>query len=555
MIFSVPPVEREYWPSLGSQVVAWMEANLVFGPGDLRGQPLKLDTERKALIYRFYEVYPRTHPQAGRRRFRRCAISVRKGVGKTELAALVAAAELSPSAPVRCVGWNGDLPIGAPVQDPYVCLVAYTEEQSEELAYGALRVILEESRVAHEFDIGLERILRVTGDGKAVALASAPDARDGARTTFSVADETHRWTLPRLRQAHRVMLANLPKRRMADPWALETTTSYSPGEGSVAEGTMAYARAVADGRAEDARLFFFHRSASEAPDLTTREGIRAAVLEASGPQAEWSDIDGIVEQFDDPAADRAYLCRVWLNLITQSSGQAFDAAEWAARAVGGEPPDAGALITLGWHGARYADAAALVATDVETGYQWLVRAWEAPVETRAQTAGRDAWEVPADEVDQAVADAFERWDVFRFYVAPQGWESTVAAWGGLYDPEEKRGRRVVPWHTNQWERMARACSAFRSAIAAGELSHDGSAVLARHVGACHKRALQSQHDDSGPRWVVSKAAPDSPRPINAAVAAILSWQARCDALAAGADSSHSVYDERAARGEEILRWV
>jgi phage terminase large subunit-like protein len=135
--------------------------------------------------------------------------------------------------------------------------VAYTEEQSEDLAYGALRVILELSDVAEDFDIGLERILRKGGDGKAVALATAPDARDGARTTFQHFDETHRFTLPRLVQAHRAMLANIPKRRLADAWSLETTTAPEPGTGSVAEATMNYAKAVAVGTITDSRLFFY----------------------------------------------------------------------------------------------------------------------------------------------------------------------------------------------------------------------------------------------------------------------------------------------------------
>jgi hypothetical protein len=133
-------------------------------------------------------------------------------------------------------------PIGGPVTDPYIPLVAYTEEQSEDLAYGALRVILELSDVADDFDIGLERILRKRGGGKAVALASAPDARDGARTTFQHFDETHRFTLPRLVRAHQAMLANIPKRKLADAWSLETTTAPEPGTGSVAEATMEYAR-------------------------------------------------------------------------------------------------------------------------------------------------------------------------------------------------------------------------------------------------------------------------------------------------------------------------
>ena len=64
---------------LGPQVCAFIEDYLVFGPGDLRGQPAKLDAEKRALIYRMYEVFPQDHPQAGRRRFKRCALSSAQG--------------------------------------------------------------------------------------------------------------------------------------------------------------------------------------------------------------------------------------------------------------------------------------------------------------------------------------------------------------------------------------------------------------------------------------------------------------------------------------------
>jgi hypothetical protein len=137
---------------------------------------------------------------------------LRKGTAKTEFAAWIAACELHPEGPVRCTGFTkkGE-PIGGPVSDPYIPLVAYTEEQSEDLAFGALRIILELSTLKDDFIIGLERIERKKGDGKAVPLASAPDARDGARTTFQHFDETHRFTLPRLVRAHQTMLANIPE--------------------------------------------------------------------------------------------------------------------------------------------------------------------------------------------------------------------------------------------------------------------------------------------------------------------------------------------------------
>ncbi len=530
----VPTLEEAPWPTLGPQVCSFIETYLVHGPGDLRGQPARLDAEKRALVYRMYEVYPPGHPQAGRRRFKRVAISLRKGSAKTEFAAWIAACELHPDAPVRCGGFDADgQPVGVGVVDPYIPMVAYTEEQSEELAYGALRVILELSPLAGDFDIGLERIMRRTGDGKAVPLATAPDARDGARTTFQHFDETHRFVLPRLKEAHRTMLANVPKRKLSDAWSLETTTAPAPGEGSVAEDTMDYARAVADGRIADSRLFFFHRQASEKHDLSTEQGIRAAVIEASGPVAEWSDLDGIVEQWRDPTADRSYLERVWLNRPVRSSERAFDAERWKALAKPDVVVPEGELITLGFDGARFHDATAIVATHVASGFQWLVGLWERPYDA-------NEWEVPEHEVETAMDDAFQRWDVWRLYADPPYWETHVAKWAGQYGEQ-----RVFAWRTNRLGPMAYAVRSFANAIASGEISHDGSPALARHVGNACRRHL-SLRDEKGERlWVIQKERPDSPHKIDGAMAACLSWEARRDALAAGMGAGGtSVYEER-----------
>lgn len=529
----VPALEVAPWPTLGPQVCAFIESYLVYGPGDLRGMPAKLDPEKRALIYRMYEVFPADHPQAGRRRFKRVGISLRKGSAKTEFAAWLAACELHPEGPVRCDGFDArGEPVGVGVTDPYIPMVAYTEEQSEDLAYGALRIILEQSRVAGDFDIGLERIMRVNGDGKAVALASAPDARDGARTTFQHFDETHRFTLPRLKAAHRTMMANIPKRKLSDAWSLETTTAPAPGEGSVAEDTMDYARQVADGKIADSRLFFYHRQASETSDLSTLEGIRAAVIEASGPVAEWSDIDGIVEQFNDPTADRTYLARVWLNMLVRSSERAFDAQQWKALAQPDIVIPDGELITLGFDGARFRDSTALVATHVASGYQWLLGLWEHP-------QGIENWEAPENDISQVVEAAFERWQVWRMYADPPYWESTVAKWAGRWGDDV-----VMFWWTNRPKPMAYALRSYNNAIQTGELSHSGDTGLARHIGNACRKPLAFRDDEDKPLWNIQKERPDSPHKMDAAMAGCLSWEARCDALAAGVQAGPSVYDDR-----------
>lgn len=525
MIITVPDDGKAFWPSLGGQVCDWIEAKLVFGPGDLRGQPARLDDEKRALIWRMYEVYPRAHANAGRRRFKRVGISVAKGLAKTELAAWIAAAELHPDGPVRTVDWNGDVPIGGPVTDPYITLVAYTEEQSDELAYGALKAILEESEVREDFDIGLERIMRAGGDGKAVSLASAPSARDGARTTFAIADETHWWTLPRLLRAHQTMLANIAKRKLADAWTLEITTAAEPGTGSVAEATMDYARAIASGKLKDDRLFFFHRQASDKHDLKTEAGARAAVIEASGPAASWRDIDSIVQLWRDPTTDRSYWERVYCNRLVQASRQAFDPIAWKALARPDSPVKDGDLITIGFDGALTFDATGIVCTHVETGYQWPAGLWERPYNV-------EDWMVPKNEVDDVVQTLFDRFVVWRLYADPPYWENQIDDWIGRFGAE-----RVIKWWTNRRNQMSHALLAFHGAIAQKTLSHAGSADLDRHMANARKQDLPQRDEQGAKLWLIRKERPDSPFKIDLAMCAVLSWEARMDAIAAGATGS------------------
>lgn len=543
-VLEVPSPDRYPWPSLGAEVCDWMESHLVFGPGDLRGEPYRLDDEWRRLIWRAYEVHPHGSPNQGRRRFRRVAISKRKGTAKTEFLAAIAAAELAPDGPVRCAGWRKEgrvwVPVGGPVKDPYIPLLAYTGQQSEELAFAALLVMLGEGPFAGDYDIGLERIQRRGGDGKALALANAPDARDGARTTFEGFDETHRLHLPRQIQAHRTMLANLPKRLLADAWALETTTAPEPGQNSVAEQTMAYARQVASGAKRDARLFFFHRQASEGHDLRTRDGIRAAVVEASGPTVEWSDIDGIAEQWEDPTADPSYLARVWLNMVVKASASAFDAERWKGLApkvalpddfvIGdrkalldvireAQSPQDGAVIVFGFDGSKSGDTTALVACEVATAKLWDVRIWH-PSDHGGQ--------IPEAEVDVAVDDLFRKYTVVRGYCDPPYWKDAIARWQGRYGSNV-----VLRWETWRNRAMGFAVRNFNSAIESGLIKNLGSAVLSDHIGAARRHEV-NEVDDKGERlWTITKERPDSPFAIDGATASILAWEARLDAVAAG----------------------
>lgn len=527
----VPAPDAEPWPTLGPQVCALLEERCVHGPGDLRGQPYVLDDEKRALVYRWYEVYPQDHPRAGKRRFKRAALSVRKGTAKTELAAAIGFAELHPEAPVRCDGWDADgEPVGRPVTDPYIPMVAYTEEQTEELAYGALLVMCQYSPDADLFDAGLERITRIDGDGKAVALASSPNSRDGARTTFQHFDETHRFVLPKLKQSHQTMLGNIPKRMLADAWSLETTTTYTPGEASVAEGTHEFAELVATGKVKAATFFFLHREATPRvdEDLGDGEQLRAAIREASGPSiAAWPDFEGQVEYvaslYAQPDTDKAYFERVWLNRRVQAGRQAFDVRRWRDLARPEFTVPDKDLITAGFDGAQFRDATALVATHVASGYQWPLGIWECPPDA-------EDWECPEHEVTDVLADAMGRWRVWRLYADPPYWDGMISAWAGRWGTD-----RVQEWWTNRPKAMAYSLRAYARAMQAGDVTHSGDPVFARHIGNARRRTLRLLDELGQPLWTIEKERHDSPFKIDGGMAGCLSWEARCDAIASGAN--------------------
>lgn len=511
------------WPTLGLQVIQFIEDYLVFGPGDVAGQPARVDAETAALICRMYEVFPRGHQRAGRRRFKRCALSMRKGTAKTEKAAWIAAAELHPEGPVRFDGWdaNGD-PVGVGVSDPYIPMVAYTEEQTEELAYGALKAILEDSTIASDFDIGLERIMRTDGRGKAVALAAAPDSKDGARTSFQHFDETHRFVRKTLREAHKTMQANLAKRVAADPWSLETTTTFEPGMGSVAETTSEYAELIASGKARNPSLFFFHRQASDAHDLKTDEGLRAAIIEASGLAVEFADIDAIAQQWDDPTTDKSYLERVWLNRRVRSARQVFDLELVKEQVTDAGWPARGTAISIGFDGSRTKDSTGIVGTEITTGRQFVIGCWERPNDADEE------WEVPGEEVDQAMEAAFERWNVVMAYCDPPYWESYVDKWAGRWP------KKVVRFYTNRLSKMAAEIKAYVTAWKSHEITCDGDKRFLVHLANARKRELE-QRDDEGERiYVMEKERKDSPLKIDLAMCGCLSWSARGKAVSGGA---------------------
>lgn len=550
----------ELWPTLGPQVCDFLEERSIFGPGSWKGEAYRIDAEKRAWLYSSYEVYPRGHPFAGRRRYKRAGYSVRKGLAKTELGAEVVFAELHAEGPVRCDGFDANgQPVGRPVRDPYIPMLSVTIEQVEELAFGALYVLCTEGPDADLFDSTLERIIRIGergADGKAVPLANSPGARDGARTTFQLFDEPHRLVLPRQILAHETMVANLEKRVLEDPWGMYIGTAGEQGEGSVAEGLHTEAEMIHDGIIDEPQLFYLHRDAGRVydstadpdadeesgHDLATLEGRIAAVTEASGPNGEYGpgQFRSIAKQWDRPLADTRYLQRVWLNLWAKAGAQAFDPIRWADLAVSEPIPD-GSFVTAGFDGARFRDATGIVLTDIPTGRQQLWATWERPTDTEGRPV--PDWEVPEHEILQAWTEVTKRFELYKAYCDPPYFVESVGSWATRWPDQFEE------WWTNRLSPMAKAVRAYREAMLSrgvtwvrrlesdGRTVHPLDAAFARHIAAAGRKDLNlwEKDDESGEEvrlFILKKIHPD--RKFDNAMAGCLSWRARLDALLAGA---------------------
>lgn len=565
MLLVVPGPDEEPWPTLGREICDFIEDRAVYGPGSLQGQPYIIDPEFRGFLYRASEVYPakvrkplpggkdhaiERHPWAGRRRFKRVGLSVRKGLAKTEKEALVCYTHIHPEGPGRCDGFDArGNPVAAPVRAPYVPMLAYSLDQVEELAYGALKYIIENGPDADMFDVSLERALRLDeygrADGGAWPLAQSPDSRDGGRTTLNAFDEPHRLYLPRHLKAHEVMDANLPKRPLDDPWSLYVGTAGEPGQGSVAENLHLEAEMIRDGKIERPDLFYLYRTDDEpARDLTDKRERIKAIAEATGPAGEWGpgQFDDIASKWDRPGADTGYLERVWLNRWKKSNEQAFDPNRWKGLARPGTIPR-GALVTAGFDGARRKDSTAIVITEVATGTQELWAIWERPPDW---PTGEDAepWEIDEREVDQAVDELFRVMDVFMMFCDPPYWVDMVGKWAGRYPG------KVEEWWTERDRPMAKAIRAYREAMGSGAVGwsehHRYAGDLTTHIGNAGRRDVPGLvDDDDEPLFVLQKI--HQGRKFDGAMAAVLSWTAYLLALKKGAKPKRKQWAPRRLR--------
>ena len=528
-------------PTLGYQVIDWM-TELLAAPDRGEYAPFVPYLEQEDFLLRFYEIDPRT----GRRRYRRGVLSRSRGWGKSPLLGAIALAEAL--APVVPDGWDADgQPVGRPWSDlrtPWVGVLAVSEAQTSNTWAPMLEMC--DGPLVEEYP-GLEPLdtfINLPRRGKIEPITSSARTVKGKRWVFAVLDQTEEWVASN----GGLNLFEKVKNNTAKTGGsfIESPNAFIPGEDSVAERSAAAWAAQREGRSRDEGLYYDHREAPPDTDMTDRESLVRGLRIAYGDSSAHPDgcvlhdppcppghvdIDHLVGTIWDPTSDPQVSRADFLNQITHATDSWLSQPEVAARAAPGEQVRFGEQITLGFDGSRsrargVADATALVGCRVSDGHLFVLGCWEQP----DGPAGRD-WRVPVPEVLAAVREAFELYEVVGFFADPAKWEGHVTAWEAEYGPglevKASRDHPIEWWMTGgRSVKIVRATERLHNAIVDGEITYDGSSVLTRHL-------LNARRRTSSTGIQIAKEHPTSSRKIDAAIAAILAFEARSQAVAAG----------------------
>lgn len=530
-------------PTLGYQILDWITEYLIVPDGPTAGEPLVLTREQAQFVLNLYALDQRFEGPAIRgaslvnaRTVRRAILSRPKGWGKSPLLAALSLVE--GLGEVVMDGWDAD---GEPVARPWttfgfkakIQVIAVSEDQTIN-TWDPLLEMARGGRLNDAYDLEALDTFVSFPRGVIEFATSSANSREGFRPVFGVLDQTESWVPgnggPRLAAAVR---RNLAKVQGA---SVECPNAFTPGTKSVAEASFAAAGMQAEGKTKLSEgILLDHREAPPDTDPADRDSLLAGMAYAYGESADvnggWVSLVRLVGDYWDPDTDPQDARHYYLNQVTHTTDSWLSQPEVAGIADPAKVVAQGEMITLGFDGSRkrdrgVTDATALIGCRLSDGHLFELGVWEQP----AGPEGED-WQVPIIEVLAAVRGAFDRYDVVGFYADPAKWESYVSDWEAKYGPRLKvtvtRDHPIEWWMTGGRSiKIVRATKRLLNAIVDQETTFDGSYALTRHL-------LNARRRESTTGTQIAKEHPTSPRKIDAAVAAILAFEARADAIAKG----------------------
>lgn len=497
--------------TLGWQAVAWATKYLRQPNGPKAGQRFAfVDSQVRFLLW-WYAVN-----EEGHWLFHRGVRRLSKGSGKSPFAAVLALVEFL--APVRLHDFDERLPggcVGRPVSMPWVQIVATAESQTANTMRMVRALAPKGSRVVNDYavDVGKEKFF-LPPEGTLEQITSSSSAVEGAEATQVFADETELW-LPQ-RGGDRLASTLLDNLAKSGSRLLELCNSWEPGRECVAEKTFEAWIAQEEGRVRgDSKILYDARVAPPDTDMADPESLRKA-LEYVYDDCHWVNIRAIMERIWDPTAAPSESRRKYLNQPVASDDAWTTRQNWALLRDPERKVEDGEEIVLFFDGSKSRDATALIGCAMSDGHVFVVGIWEPDPAHDTEDV------VPVMQVDAAVERTFERYDVLAFFADVKEFEGFVrSTW------PERYGEGLMVWavpggkepQAIAWDMRSRvydftmAAELTRTEIADQRFTHDGNAILGRHVVNAREYAN---------RWGISitKESRSSPRKIDGCVAMI-----------------------------------
>lgn len=478
---------REY--AVGSEVshfAKFCEEHLEQSEDRWEGRPLKLEAWQKRMMGEAL-----AYDSSGWPVWRSVVIVAPRKNGKT---ALLAALSL-----YRLLTSDGR---------PEILLAASSDKQADRLFQAAARFVRRNPTLGRLCRVRdhVGEIVREDGMGIIYRLSSDPTRLHGYNPTHVVCDELAQWTTPTLRRAFAALTSGGGARSAPQVFTITTAGEASTRHDSILgrildamtpEETEHAAPALWVGRLDEAQTLVWNY---EAP---TTDASDIDALKLANP-ASWITKDYLRRQAADPELSDADVLQLHGCVWAASESTWISPADWDECLAPGAALGDGDRVVLGFDGSEKRDTTVLAASTLD-GFVQPLAIWRRPPRV-------EEWRVPRREVHEAVAHAFETYDVVEFAVDPPGWYAELDHWKELYGEE-----RVLPFDTNQAKRFAPACERFQTGVRERRVRHGGHPILAQHVGKAQIKP--TSYGDA-----IAKDHPDSPRKIDAAVACVIAYE-------------------------------
>jgi len=390
---------------------------------------------------------------------------------------------------------------------PEILLTASSDKQAGRLFEAAATFVRRNAELAKLCRVReyIGEILREDGLGKILRMASDPGKLHGYNPSLVICDELAQWNTPMLKRAYAALTSGGGARCAPQVFTITTAGEAQHRHDSILGRILDAGLEASDTTSEPGLLISRLHDAQmlvwsyEAPTTDAHDYV---ALKVANP-ASWITKDYLRRQAENPELSDAEVLQLHGCVWAESATTWIGPDKWDARKVPREL-EPGEKIVLGFDGSYRRDATALVACTLD-GFISPIAVWERP------SGAPDDWKIPRSEVDVAVEGAMERYDVAELACDPPGWHKEIEDWAERYGAEV-----VVEFATNQRQRMIPACDRFRVAVLEGDLSHAGHPVLSAHVGHCVPK-------ETPYGITIGKDGSDSPRKIDAAVAAVVAY--------------------------------